>query len=56
MSKKKREYLHFIEDIDVATDKIERYTKGMDDEEFSENELVIDAVIRNFEVIGETIK
>ena len=55
MSKKKREYLHFIKDIAEATNKIERYTKGMDYEGFSENEMVIDAVIRNFEVIGEAI-
>jgi uncharacterized protein with HEPN domain len=55
MSKKKREYIHFIEDIAHAVDKIENYTKDMDYEEFSENEMVIDAVIRNFEVIGEAV-
>lgn len=55
MSKTKREYIHFIEDIAEATNKIERYTRGMDYEGFSENEMVIDAVIRNFEVIGEAI-
>jgi uncharacterized protein with HEPN domain len=55
MSEKKREYIHFIEDIANAIDKIERFTKDLDYEEFSENEMVIDAVIRNFEVIGEAV-
>ncbi|HZX73663.1 MAG TPA: DUF86 domain-containing protein [Cyclobacteriaceae bacterium] len=32
------------------------YTKGMSDRDFYSNRLVIDAVIRNFEVIGEASK
>jgi uncharacterized protein with HEPN domain len=55
MSKNKREYIHFLEDISLAIDKIGRYTKGLDLEGFSKNEMVIDAVIRNFEVIGEAV-
>ena len=55
MSKKKRKYIHFIEDIVNATEKIERYTKNLKYEEFSNNEMVIDAVMRNFEVIGEAV-
>lgn len=55
MSKKEREYIHFIEDIAGAIDKIEKYTKDMDYERFSENEMIIDAVVRNFEVIGEAM-
>jgi uncharacterized protein with HEPN domain len=53
MSKEKRKYIHFIEDIVKAVEKIERYTRNLDYEEFSNNEMVIDAVARNFEVIGE---
>ena len=53
--KKKRIYIHFIEDIEYAISKIERYTKNLNFEEFSDNEMAVDAVIRNFEVIGEAV-
>jgi len=43
----------FISDIIEAINKIERYTRDLDFSKFRENELVIDAVIRNLEVIGE---
>lgn len=46
----------FLEDILKCIDKIEEYTKGMDFEKFRNNQLVIDAVIRNLEVIGEASK
>ena len=46
----------FIEDILEAMEKIEDYTSGMDYESFIENKLVVDAVIRNLEVIGEAAK
>lgn len=52
MSKKKREYIHFIEDIIHAIAKIEKYTRNLDYEEFSDNEMVIDAVIRNHALNG----
>lgn len=34
-------------------DKIERYTEDLTYETFVKNELVVDAVIRNLEIIGE---
>ncbi len=44
------EYLgHILE----AIDRIERYTAGLDEVAFAQNSLVQDAVIRNFEIIGE---
>ncbi len=43
----------YIDDIIEAINKIERYTKDMDSFKFKENELVVDAVIRNLEIIGE---
>ena len=49
----KRSLELFIDDIIEAINKIERYTKDMDFSEFKNNELVVDAVIRNLEVIGE---
>ncbi len=53
MSDYRREYIHFIEDIAKAVEKIEKYSKDLSFEEFSANEMVVDAIIRNFEVIGE---
>jgi uncharacterized protein with HEPN domain len=56
MSEKSRDYLLYLEDIINAIQKIENYTQNMDFHKFSKNEMVIDAVIRNFEVIGEATK
>lgn len=53
MSEKNRDYILFLEDIIEAIAKIERYTKGMGFAQFSVNDMAIDAVIRNFEIIGE---
>ena len=43
----------FIEDILDAMNKIFKYTEEMDKEEFKKNQLVIDAVLRNIEIVGE---
>ncbi len=40
----------------MCIEKILSYTKGMSEEQFLKNEIVQDAVIRNFEVIGEAVK
>lgn len=48
-----RDWSFRIKDILHAIDKIEKYTKNLTISEFKKNELVIDAVIRNFEIIGE---
>jgi len=37
-------------------DKIENYTKGFDFEDFAATPMVIDAVVRNIEIIGEASK
>jgi uncharacterized protein with HEPN domain len=42
-----------IEDILDAAQKIQRYTDGISFDEFVADEKTIDAVVRNFEVIGE---
>lgn len=52
-SKSFRDWTFRIKDILTAIDKIEKYTKNLNATEFRKNELVIDAVIRNFEIIGE---
>ena len=49
----KRDTSLLLEDMIEAANKIERYTDGMDYETFSDDEKTIDAVVRNFEIIGE---
>jgi uncharacterized protein with HEPN domain len=46
----------YLKDILDAIAKIEDYTKDLSFEEFSKNNLVVDAVVRNFEIIGEASK
>ncbi len=55
-SKSSRDWSFRIADILNAIDKIEHYTHGMTLAQFRKNDLVIDAVIRNFEIIGEASK
>lgn len=52
MSKRSPEL--FIQDMLEAIGKIERYTESIEDlEEFKEKDIVVDAVLRNLEIIGE---
>src|SRR3990167_3946249 len=51
-----RDWMFRIEDILAAIEKIERYIKDMNMTEFKQDELVVDAVVRNFEIIGEASK
>lgn len=46
----------YIRDIIESMEKILRYTRGMDFEDFVENGMAYDAVIRNFEIIGEAAR
>lgn len=46
----------YIKDILDSIDKIEEYVKGLSFEDFTKNKMVIDAVVRNFEIIGEAAK
>jgi uncharacterized protein with HEPN domain len=56
MSREKRDYILFIEDIVNCIDKIEKYSLGMSFNEFCSNDMAVDAVVRNFEIIGEAVK
>ena len=51
-----RNWIFRIQDILAAIDKIEQYIKDLNFTQFHQNELIIDAVVRNFEIIGETGK
>jgi uncharacterized protein with HEPN domain len=52
----RRTVLHFLEDIREATGNIKKYTDGMSYEQFLVDRRTQDAVIRNFEIIGEATK
>ncbi len=51
-----RNYKLFVEDIKQAIQKIIKYTQNLSFDDFSHDEKTIDAVIRNFEIIGEAAK
>lgn len=54
--KKERDVRLYLDDILEAIDKIERYTEGLNFEQFRKDDKTGDAVIRNFSVIGEGVK
>jgi uncharacterized protein with HEPN domain len=43
-------------DVLDAIEKIERYTAGLTFDQFEANEMVLDAVVRNLEIIGEATR
>mgnify|MGYP006428966115 FL=1 len=51
-----RSNLHFLEDIQLAMRKISEYLVGYDFKKFKNDHKTVDAVIRNFEIIGEASK
>ncbi|WP_407691401.1 HepT-like ribonuclease domain-containing protein [Robertmurraya mangrovi] len=51
-----REPKVFLEDIYTAAVKIETFTAGLSFDDFIDNDLVSDAVIKNILVIGEATK
>ncbi|MBI2260031.1 MAG: DUF86 domain-containing protein [Flavobacteriia bacterium] len=48
-----RDTLFLLEDIIESCLKIKRYTEGLDYESFVNDDKTKDAVVRNFEIIGE---
>ena len=51
-----RDFQVYLEDIIDALNCIEAYTKGLTYEAFVNDRKTVDAVIRNFEIIGEAAK
>ena len=56
MSMSKRDQKLFLQDILESLERIEQYTANLEFEEFRSNQMIIDAVVRNFEIIGEASK
>lgn len=52
----RRDFKIYLQDILEAIRKIEKYTKGLNFKSFKASSQVIDAVIRNLEIIGEAAK
>ena len=52
----KREWKLFVEDIVESTELIEQYIENLEFNDFSKDRKTIDAVVRNFEIIGEASK
>ncbi len=53
MKKGRRSYLLYLQDILTAMNRIAGYIEGLDFEGFRKDYKTVDAVIRNFEIIGE---
>ncbi|PWR71681.1 HepT-like ribonuclease domain-containing protein [Methanospirillum lacunae] len=51
-----RSQLLYLTDIADAIKNIQLYIKNLTFEEFTDDQMRIDAVIRNFEIIGEAVK
>ena len=56
MKKGSRTYQLFLDDILIAINRISEYIEGYDFEHFKKDYKTVDAVIRNFEIIGEASK
>jgi len=56
MSPIKREFILYLEDMFQSMQRIEEYLGDLDFKEFKKTFIVVDAVIRNFEIIGEASK
>jgi uncharacterized protein with HEPN domain len=52
----KRDYRLYLDEMIEAIGKILRYTESLTIEQFKEEEKTIDAVIRNFAIMGEAAK
>ena len=51
-----RDFQVYIEDIIDAINSIEEYTEQLTYESFAKDKKTVDAVVRNFEIIGEATK
>jgi uncharacterized protein with HEPN domain len=56
MKKKDRTYRLFLEDMLLSMNRVAEYINGISYIEFKHDYKTVDAVIRNFEVIGEASK
>lgn len=55
-SASRRDVQWYLADMLEAVRKIERYTAGLSFQQFEADDMVVDAVVRNLEIIGEAAK
>ena len=53
---KNKEPIFFLQDIQNSVSKIFKYTNDINYNDFISNDMIKDAVERNFEIIGEAVK
>jgi len=51
-----RDYILYLEDMLTSMERIESYIDNKKFDDFENDNLLIDAIVRNFEVIGEAAK
>lgn len=56
MGSLERNFIMYLEDMLQSMERIGEYIGDLDLQKFKRNHLVIDAVVRNFEIIGEASK
>lgn len=56
MKKENRTYRMYLEDIQLSMNRIAEYIDGLTFAQFKKDYKTVDAVIRNFEIIGEAAK
>jgi len=56
MSPMKREFIFYLEDMLQSMDRIEEYLIDIDFKKFKQTYMIVDAIIRNFDIIGEASK
>lgn len=50
---KDRPFILFLEDIVGSIEKIQKYIENLSFDDFQNDDLVVDAVLRNLEIVGE---
>lgn len=53
MKKEERNYIYYLEDILLSMQRVQEYVKELEFINFKRDYKTVDAVIRNFEIIGE---
>jgi uncharacterized protein with HEPN domain len=51
-----RDPILYLEDIALSMQRIQEYISGLDFQHFKQDYKTVDAVVRNFEIIGEASK
>ncbi len=54
--RRERSYILYLEDVQVSMQRILEYVEGLQFDTFSKDYRTIDAVVRNFEIIGEAAR